>query len=178
MVFAFKNEDELDIIDNGSGSGNTVFPLMDCYPNAQIVASDLSLPILKALRDYYDANYGSNTCFIVQLNAQDMIFEEGTIDLIVGGTILHHLFEPFVIGNQIVYVIFEQLIQLDDMHSGIDSTNVSFSTKKFSIRKSPSNQVENIPPKRRDSFRAWCFDLKPVKAPIRVLSNFKNMDDK
>ncbi len=47
------------IFDLGSGGGNTVLPLLELYPEAQVVASDLSLPLLKALRATLAERYPS-----------------------------------------------------------------------------------------------------------------------
>ena len=40
------------IIDIGSGSGNSVIPLADRFPNAEIVATDISPQLLAILRDF------------------------------------------------------------------------------------------------------------------------------
>lgn len=72
----------------------------------------------------------------MQLNAEELIFESGEIDLVVGGAILHHLFdpsktlkeaykvlkpggyaifyEPFEAGNQIVKLIFERILERNE----------------------------------------------------------------
>ena len=197
--FPFK-DDNLHIIDIGSGSGNTVFPLLDRYPNAHIVASDLSLPLLKALKDYYEAHYRSQNCLIMQLNAEDMIFEKESIDLIVGGAILHHLFdpsktleecyktlkpggvavffEPFEIGNQIVSIIFDQLVQINDLYLAMDTPDDSTWEKRVFRRKSPNKPVEKIPPKIADFFTAWSFDLKARQGTDKSDPKYQNMDDK
>jgi len=38
------------ILDIGSGSGNTIFPLIKLFPKAEIIASDLSIELLALLR--------------------------------------------------------------------------------------------------------------------------------
>jgi ubiquinone/menaquinone biosynthesis C-methylase UbiE len=198
--FSFNSEDDLRILDIGSGSGNTVFPLMDCYPNAQIVASDLSIPLLKALKDHYEEHYPSKTCFIVQLNAEDMIFEPESIDLIVGGAILHHLFdpyktlvecyktlkpggiavfyEPFEIGNQIVSIIFEQLLILDDKYSTSNSPDDSLWTRNLFRKNPPVKPVPTLPLEVKNFFQSWCFDLKARQGMDKSDPKFQSMDDK
>jgi ubiquinone/menaquinone biosynthesis C-methylase UbiE len=172
---------------------------MDCFPNAQIVATDLSLPLLKALKDYYDANYSSKTCYIVQLNAEDIIFEQETIDLIVGGAVLHHLFdpyrtiaecykvlkpggvavffEPFEIGNQIISLIFKHLVQLNEIYSVRNSLNDSGWVRKF-VNRGSDTRIEIIPPHITNFFKAWCFDIKSRRENDKSNPKFQSMDDK
>jgi ubiquinone/menaquinone biosynthesis C-methylase UbiE len=82
------------VLDLGSGGGNSVFPLLDLIPQAGIVASDLSLPLLKILKDYMEQRYADRSFAVVQLNAEELFFADEQFDLVVGGAILHHLFSP------------------------------------------------------------------------------------
>ena len=43
------------ILDIGSGSGNSVIPLLDRFPDAFVVATDISAPLLAILRDHLAA---------------------------------------------------------------------------------------------------------------------------
>ncbi len=166
--YSFNNEKEIKILDIGSGGGNTIFPLMDLYPNAYIVASDLSIPLLQSLKKYYEQNYKDHFCFIVQLNAEDIAFETNSIDLVVGGAILHHLFdpkktleqcyrvlkpggaaiffEPFEIGNQLVTLILKQLLELNGYKDQQLDNDTAFFFKglvhDFKIRKGTSKTGE------------------------------------
>ena len=133
--FSLAAAEDLRILDLGSGGGNTVFPLLELYPRSQIVASDLSLPLLKALREHLDEHHRGAPCHVMQLNAEELVFENRQFDLVVGGAVLHHLFspdktlaechrvlksngvavffEPFELGHQIVALIFERLLERD-----------------------------------------------------------------
>lgn len=125
------------ILDIGSGAGNTIFGLLELYPEASIVASDLSIPLLQMLKQHYDSVYGdSRNCAVVQLNAEDIVFEPDQFDLVVGGAILHHLFtpeltlvqchkvlkpggcavffEPFEIGYKILALALRQIVQINE----------------------------------------------------------------
>ncbi len=82
------------VLDLGSGGGNSVFPLLDLLPQASIVASDLSLPLLNILKDYLEERYAERSFTVVQLNAEEIFFADKQFDLVVGGAILHHLFSP------------------------------------------------------------------------------------
>jgi ubiquinone/menaquinone biosynthesis C-methylase UbiE len=68
--------------------------LLDLYPNATLIASDLSIPLLRALRRKQVAEYGQRDCRVMQLNAEELVFENGQFDLVVGAAILHRLFDP------------------------------------------------------------------------------------
>lgn len=89
-----KPQDSLRILDIGSGGGNTIFPLLDLFPNSRVIASDLSLPLLKHLRTHLEAHYSGRDCLVLQMNAEDIILEPNQFDIVVGGAILHHLFDP------------------------------------------------------------------------------------
>jgi ubiquinone/menaquinone biosynthesis C-methylase UbiE len=78
------------ILDVGSGSGNTVFPCLDLFSKARIVATDLSIPLLEIM---VRADRSGRVC-AVQQNAEDVKFRDGSFDYVVGGAILHHLFRP------------------------------------------------------------------------------------
>jgi len=40
------------VLDIGSGAGNSVLPLLDRFPDAFVVATDISAPLLAILRDH------------------------------------------------------------------------------------------------------------------------------
>lgn len=89
-------EDVDTIIDIGSGSGNSVIPLMRRFPHARFVATDISAELLAILRDFLgseargvDARIG-----LLCADAAALRFRPGVADLVVGGAILHHIIEP------------------------------------------------------------------------------------
>ncbi|MBI2213543.1 MAG: class I SAM-dependent methyltransferase [Acidobacteria bacterium] len=130
-----EREGPLRILDLGSGGGNTVVPLLDLYPDAELVASDLSLPLLKALRATLAERYPKRRVPVLQQNAERLLFAPRQFHLVVGGAILHHLrspartiaesarilrpggvaifFEPFASGNRLVAAVFQALLDLD-----------------------------------------------------------------
>lgn len=83
------------ILDVGSGSGNSVIPVLDLYPDAFVVATDISPQLLLILRDFleskpaYQGRYG-----LVCMDANNDRFRHGTFDLAVGAAILHHIVDP------------------------------------------------------------------------------------
>jgi ubiquinone/menaquinone biosynthesis C-methylase UbiE len=82
------------ILEVGCGFGSATFPLLDIYPQAQLIASEFSLSMLRVLRNKLAAGTQSERCALLQLNAEDMDFKPGSFDLVVGAAILHHLFQP------------------------------------------------------------------------------------
>ncbi len=175
----FPADAPLRILDIGSGAGNTVFPLMELYPQASVIASDLSVPLLKALKEFREKNYAGHHCAVVQMNAEDMIFEENSFDIVVGGAILHHLFEPektlsqchkvlrkggvalffepFELGNQIISMIINQLLEINDLSS---HSRVRLSQK-----------IKNF-------FKDLCHDFDVRKGSDKTDPIFKKIDDK
>ena len=83
------------ILDIGSGSGNSVIPLLDRFPQAFVLATDISPQLLAILRDYLEARpqYAGRYA-LACMDATNNRFRAGVFDLAVGAAILHHLIEP------------------------------------------------------------------------------------
>jgi ubiquinone/menaquinone biosynthesis C-methylase UbiE len=83
------------IIDIGSGSGNSVLPLLSKYPRAHVVASDISPNLLAILRDYCEKNGSTKQRLsLLCADASKVRFAPCCADLVVGAAILHHIIEP------------------------------------------------------------------------------------
>jgi ubiquinone/menaquinone biosynthesis C-methylase UbiE len=82
------------ILDLGSGAGNTILPLLELFPAAQILASDLSAMMLAFLRRALERANVANRCSLLQLNAEALDFRPASFDLVTGGAVLHHLLHP------------------------------------------------------------------------------------
>ena len=83
------------ILDIGSGSGNSVIPLLDRFPDAFVVATDISAPLLAILRDHLAANERYRGRFaLVAVDAVDAPLRRASFDLAVGAAILHHVLAP------------------------------------------------------------------------------------
>lgn len=84
------------ILDLGSGSGTTITPLLNLFthPATRIVATDLSLEMLLLCRHLVASHPKADRCEFLQLNAEEMEFRPGSLDVVVGSAILHHLLEP------------------------------------------------------------------------------------
>jgi SAM-dependent methyltransferase len=128
------------ILDLGSGSGNTVIAALDLFPSCSVVAIDLSEELLAILRDYTrsKAEY-DNRLFLMCQDACTDTFRHGSIDLVLGGAILHHLidpsqaiiaalralkprgyaifFEPFENGASILRLAIQEILKVNDGHT-------------------------------------------------------------
>jgi ubiquinone/menaquinone biosynthesis C-methylase UbiE len=167
------------VLDLGSGGGNSVFPLLDLIPRAGIVASDLSLPLLKILKDYMEERYAERSFAVAQLNAEEIFFADGQFDLVVGGAILHHLFfpekaiaecarilkpggsaiffEPFETGHQVLALTLRSLLELNGRRRGDE---------------------EPIEPAVVRFFEALCQDWDVRKGEDKSAPQYLQIDDK
>jgi len=82
------------ILDIGSGAGNSVIPLRRMFPGVELVASDLSLELLRLLAAALRERGMADKVSVMQLNAEELVFKRHSFDLVVGAAILHHLFHP------------------------------------------------------------------------------------
>ncbi len=83
-----KNLKPKRIIDLGCGTGNLSEGVINQYPDAELIAVDLSTSILQEakirLKNYSNINY-------LNENFNTLAFEAGSVDLIVSSIALHHL---------------------------------------------------------------------------------------
>ena len=88
-----RTKQKLCILDVGCGFGSATFPLLRIFPNSGIIASELSLPMLKVFQEKLLLK-DRGRVDLLQLNAEELNFKENSLDLIVGAAVLHHLFYP------------------------------------------------------------------------------------
>lgn len=128
---------EPEILDLGSGSGNSVLPVLDAFPDARVVATDISPQVLALLRKHLAGKPGRlERCGLVCADATEAEFEPASFDIVIGGAVLHHLldpahairqscrcvrpggcaifFEPFEFGSAMLRVIYESLMARKD----------------------------------------------------------------
>jgi ubiquinone/menaquinone biosynthesis C-methylase UbiE len=83
------------ILDIGSGTGNSVLVLARMFNQAQIIATDLSPSMLSILRKRVREAELQNRVHIAVANAADINSRPETFDLVMGSSMLHHLHQPF-----------------------------------------------------------------------------------
>jgi SAM-dependent methyltransferase len=127
------------VLDLGSGSGNTVFAALDLFPACFVIATDLSEQLLRILqghvktkREYVDR------LFLMCQDVSVDTFARESMDLVLGGAILHHLidpsqaiiaalralkpggyaifFEPFENGASILRLAIKEILKINETH--------------------------------------------------------------
>jgi ubiquinone/menaquinone biosynthesis C-methylase UbiE len=130
------------VLDVGSGSGNTVLPVLQRFPEAKVLATDISPNLLLILREMlvHEGQGLSSRCALVCTDIQNQIYREEAFDLAIGGAILHHIadpeqairnvfnalkpggaaifFEPFEAGNGIMALAYEQILEEAERRNG------------------------------------------------------------
>jgi SAM-dependent methyltransferase len=82
-------------LDFGSGSGNTMMPLLQLRDDLRVVAIDLSVDLLRILHRLLSQRQGVAgrfACVCGNLDTSDL--GSGVFDMVVGSAILHHLLHP------------------------------------------------------------------------------------
>ena len=82
------------IVEYGCGFGNATLPMLDIFPKAKVLASDISPNLLAILHRLLEARGLSERCVPVAMDALKPYVREGTADLVFGAAILHHLTRP------------------------------------------------------------------------------------
>jgi len=122
----------MEILDLGSGAGNSVVPVLEMFPEAHIVATDISPQLLSMLRRRLVERGLADRALLVSVDLCEDHLEPESFDLVVGGSILHHLldpaallrrvcswlrparyavfFEPFALGSLFLALVYERLI--------------------------------------------------------------------
>jgi ubiquinone/menaquinone biosynthesis C-methylase UbiE len=122
-----------EVLDVGSGSGNSVLPILDMFTEARVVATDISPQLLVLLRNNLARRPGwLERCGLVCGDALEARLHKNSFDIAIGSAILHHLldpanairqvcssvrpggcalfFEPFEIGSAMLRLIYERLL--------------------------------------------------------------------
>jgi ubiquinone/menaquinone biosynthesis C-methylase UbiE len=166
---------DLNIIDIGSGAGTSVFPTLELWPRARVIATDLSLPLLSQLLNR--ANHdGHKSLSVLQMNAEDMVFADQQADVIMGGQVLHHalslsttfreirrvlrtngtavFWEGFEGGAQLLARVFDTWMEMDKSHA------------------------DHLSPGVIDAMLAFTADLQRRKGRSKPVELLKELDDK
>jgi SAM-dependent methyltransferase len=89
--------DEPLVLDLGSGSGvNSIVPCRRLFPDAWMVATDLSGELLAILADWVRQGPQLERVICVRMDAMSRKLAPDLFDLVTGASILHHLDEPDV----------------------------------------------------------------------------------
>jgi SAM-dependent methyltransferase len=88
------------IVEYGCGFGNATLPMLDLFPLANLLATDISPQLLSILHCLLDSRGLAGRCVPIAMDAQKHYIRSGIADLVFGTAVLHHLCEPgpFVCG--------------------------------------------------------------------------------
>jgi len=154
IALADLSEQPRDILDIGAGAGdNSTFPAATMWPEARIIATDLSPQLLVILNREAKKQEISDRLTLVCVDAMKDIFEEQSFDMVMGSAILHHLiepvdalraahrvlrpggiaifFEPFELGYSLVANVFDRLSSESELRSDPLSPEVIHFMKSF-----------------------------------------------
>lgn len=83
------------ILDIGTGSGeNTIVPFLRMFDDCEIVGTDISPQLLAMLRRFVVREKLEKRVSCVCTDAMKNFFKAGYFDIVIGGSILHHLLDP------------------------------------------------------------------------------------
>ena len=95
----------LIILELGCGFGSATIPILQLFPNARLIASELSVPMLSMLKEVIAKQDVQKNYVLMQLNAEEMDFIPNSLDMVIGAAILHHLFTPEKVIEQCYKVL-------------------------------------------------------------------------
>ena len=84
------------IVEFGCGFGNSTLPLLDLFPNAKVVATDISPNLLAILNRLLVSRKLQDRCIAVAMDAHKDFIATNSADLVIGSAILHHLADPSI----------------------------------------------------------------------------------
>lgn len=178
-----------EILDIGSGSGNTIFPLMKMFPAARIVATDISPDLLAIMKKIMDEAEGCDTrrLGLACVDVADENFRDEVFDLAVGSAILHHIldpakcvraamksikrdglaifFEPFETGYSIVKLAYRRILERAER-------------RKSGFFGGVFGGGDRIDPKTADFLRALIHDYDVRSAADKSDKLYEHLDDK
>ncbi len=93
------------ILELGCGFGSATIPILQLFPSARLIASELSVPMLSILKEIILKQNVNQNYALIQLNAEEMDFIPNSIDMVIGAAILHHLFTPEKVIEQCYKVL-------------------------------------------------------------------------
>lgn len=138
----FRPQDQMDILDIGTGSGvNSVVPCARIFNAPRIIATDLSPDLLLILQKFLSRGSLSANVACICMDSSNDFFKPGCFDIVSGAAILHHLmdpttalksayralrpggvalfFEPFEAGHLTLCTTYRQIISLSGRLGGV-----------------------------------------------------------
>ena len=82
------------IVEFGCGFGNSTLPMLDLFPRAKVIATDISPNLLAILNRLLQSRNLQDRCIPIAMDAHRDFIVPGCADLVIGSAILHHLVDP------------------------------------------------------------------------------------
>jgi len=181
IVAEFNISDPI-ILDIGSGSGNTVIPLMKRFPNSRIIATDISeqlLFILKKNLKMTDNSENQSIDTICMDVTKSGYIKNDSFDLVVGASILHHLIDPYKCLEEAFRAIKEGgfAIFFEPFENGYSILRLAYT--EILERSSPvvlsKYYINDV---YKDFLRRMILDYKVRSDPDKSNNLFMSLDDK
>ena len=163
------------ILDIGSGGGVSVFPAVALFPAAQVVATDLALPLLSELRNLARRDR-IGSLHILQMNAEDMVIADAQADLVMGANILHHAYSLETMFAEIRRVLRPggKAVFWEAFENGAQLLSALFDTW---LEMSP-HQSEPLSPQMINSLESYLRDIERRVGRNKSAQFLADADDK
>ena len=194
------------ILDIGSGSGNSVFPCLELFPECRIIATDLSPNLLKILLEHVEKNaQAAGRVMPVCMDATRDYYKKDAFDLVIGAAILHHLvdpgaaitaaaralapggnaifFEPFEGGSAILALAFAEILAREEAdrrpadRPEAKSTTLRWLERVAGLRDERPPGLVPLPEKIRRLFRALIDDYALRTGSDKSAPIYEKIDD-
>jgi len=119
-IAEFERHDVKNILDIGCGSGNATMALAVMFPNAKIIAIDLSPNLLEILvKKTIDSGINDRVSCLVA-DASTIKLKPQSFDIICGSSMLHHLDDPEAVLNSYISALSTDGVGLfyEPFHAG------------------------------------------------------------
>ena len=160
---------------------NTVIPILKRFDKATVIATDMSIELLCSLKEFLESSHeysNRNDYTLVQLDVHKLscIFKDDCFDIIIGGAILHHLYDPKKVLKQCHSVLKKNGLAI--FFEPFENGNMLLSLLYQLIIARNNLEKEKLPDAVVNVFNHLCHDFS-IRSNIHKNDDiFKLMDDK
>lgn len=169
--------DGLVLLEVGAGTGSGTFPLLRLFQHAQLIVTELSLPMLGVLKSRLEQRPDlRERCCLLQLNAEHLDFKRNSIDLLVGAAVLHHLFHPERVLRQAANFLRPggSGVFFEPFESGYGVLYLAYRR----ILKESTRASTPLTEHQRLYFEHSCWNWKSMRGLDKTAAFFQGADDK
>ncbi|CAM6054502.1 unnamed protein product [Sphagnum tenellum] len=169
-------EGKVDLaLDIGSGSGPSVLALLDRLSDAYVVATDISPNLLAILRQALREKKKLDRCSTLCLDLNRPWFAGQPFDLAVGSAILHHLFDPSRLVEEVFLTVRPggALIFFEPFEAGHAIMRLIYRTIL-----AQANHSNPLPGNVADFFHRKIIQLAQMTCEEKDQILYANVDDK